>query len=286
MKHIGIIPNLLKDKDLKITQMIAQCLVEEGFQVYAAEHIAGQVSEIPFAINEEEIYNTCDIVIAVGGDGTILSVAERAYVKDVPIIGVNLGRLGFLADIEPADLVASLKKLLDNKYTIEKRMMLRTKIIAPNGQEHIFHALNDMNITRGSFSRIAEFEILINGTFCDVYPADGVIVSTPTGSTAYNLSAGGPILVPHAKAYIVTPVCPHTIYSKSIILSEEDRVQIKICDHSSMNTELNIDGKMKMYLTPQHLIYIEKSSYVTRLVKLSELEFFEILRKKIVERRR
>ncbi len=286
MKHIGIIPNLLKDKDLEITKVVTKWLVQEGFEVYAAEHITRQVQAIPFALNEEEIYKTCDIIIAIGGDGTILSVAEKACSTNVPVVGVNLGRLGFLADIEPSDIVPSLKKLLENDYEIEERMMLKAKIIAPNGQEHVFHALNDVNITRGSFSHIAEFEILVNGEFCDVYPADGIIVATPTGSTAYNLSAGGPIVVPHAKTYIITPICPHTIYSRSIIIAKEDSVQIKICQHDNMNIELNIDGKMKMYLTPDHFIHIEKSPYVTRLVKLSELKFFEILRKKIVERRR
>ncbi|WP_069998188.1 NAD(+)/NADH kinase [Cellulosilyticum sp. I15G10I2] len=286
MKHIGIMPNLLKDNHLEITKIVAKWLVQEGFEVYGARHIAEQVQDIPNALNEEEIYKLCDIVIAIGGDGTILSVAEKAYSFNVPIVGVNLGRLGFLADIEPSDIASSLKKLLDKDYEIEERMMLEAKIIAPNGHEYVFHALNDVSITRGSSARIAEFEILVNGTFCDVYPADGVIVSTPTGSTAYNLSAGGPIVVPHAKAYIVTPICPHTIYSKSIIMSEEDTVQIKIGQNDSMNIELNIDGKMKMYLTPNHFVQIQKSTYVTRLVKLSELKFFEILRKKIVERRR
>jgi NAD+ kinase len=286
MKHIGIIPNLLRDTDLNMTRTIAAWLVKEGFKVYATQHITEQVENISLSLTEGEIYKVCDIVIAIGGDGTILSVAEKACLVDVPIIGVNLGRLGFLADIEPADIADSLQKLLHEDYYIDERMMLKAKVIDPNGQEHIFHALNDINLTRGSFSRIAEFEILINGEFCDVYPADGIIVSTPTGSTAYNLSAGGPIVLPHTKVCIVTPICPHTIYSKSIIMSSEDTVQIKICHYDNINMELNIDGKTKMYLTPNHFIQIEKSPYVTRLVKLSELKFFEILRKKIVERRR
>jgi len=286
MKHVGIIPNLLKDIDLEITRTIAAWLVKENFSVYAADHIVKQVDIIPFSVDEEEIYKLCDIVIAIGGDGTILSVAEKACLVDVPIVGVNLGRLGFLADIEPFDIEPCLKKLLKEDYHIQERMMLKAKIIDPNGQEHIFHALNDVNITRGSFPRIAEFEILINGEFGDVYPADGIIVSSPTGSTAYNLSAGGPIVVPHAKAYIVTPICPHTIYSRSIIVAAEDIIQIKICNDGHINMELSVDGKVKMHLTPNHFIQIEKSSYVTRLVKLSELKFFEILRKKIVERRR
>ena len=286
MKHVGIIPNLSKDTDLRITQMIADWLTQEGYKVYAASSITQRVIGIPFTLKENMLYEKCDIIIAVGGDGTILSVAEQACLVDVPIIGVNLGRLGFLADIEPYNIAQLLSKLLDDNYHIEERMMLKAKVVEPNGKEYAFNALNDVNITRGNFPRMAEFEILVNGEFCDIYPADGVIVSTPTGSTAYNLSAGGPIVVPHAKAYIVTPICPHTIYSRSIIMSAEDIIQIKIANDGPINMELSIDGKIKMNLAPHHLLQIEKSSYVTRLVKLSELSFFEILRKKIVERRR
>ncbi|PHV72370.1 NAD(+) kinase [Sporanaerobium hydrogeniformans] len=286
MKTIGIIPNLLKDTELEITKHVVDWLIGEGYKTYGSSHIADQVKGLSPCESEEELYINSDILIAIGGDGTILAAAEKASLADVPIIGINLGRLGFLADIEPQDITASLHKLLQENYRIEERMMLRAKIITPGGKEYIFNALNDINIIRGNVSRLTEFEILVNDELCDIYPADGIIVSTPTGSTAYNLSAGGPIVLPHTKAYILTPICPHTIYSKSIILAEEDVVQIKTCNHDNMNMALNIDGNIKMYLTPNHFIQIDKSPYVTRLIKLSELKFFDILRKKIVERRR
>ncbi len=286
MKTIGIIPNLLKDTELEITRNVVEWLIDKGYKPLGTSHIAEHVEGLYPCESEEALFEESDILIAIGGDGTILAVAEKASVADVPIIGINLGRLGFLADIEPQDIAFYLEKLLGGNYHIQKRMMLRAKIIAPDGKEHIYNALNDINITRGNASRLSEFEILVNHELCDVYPADGIIVSTPTGSTAYNLSAGGPIVLPHTKAYILTPICPHTIYSKSIILAEEDVVQIKTCNDDNMNMALNIDGNTKMYLTPHHFIQIDKSPYVTKLIKLSELKFFEILRKKIVERRR
>ena len=163
--------------------------------------------------------------------------------------------------------------------------MLRATIITPEGETHVYHALNDINVTRGNFARLVEFEIRINNELCDIYPADGMIISSPTGSTAYNLSAGGPILVPHANTYVVTPICPHTLYAKSIMLSDQDTIQITTLEEAK-DMALSIDGRLKMYLTPQHVVHVEKAPQVTKLMKLSERKFFDILREKIVERRR
>lgn len=285
MKHIGIIPNRLKDTDLKVTERIATWFNKNNLSAYTTPDIAEHIQAHTIAVNEKELYEICDSLIVIGGDGTILSVAEAASIKDIPIVGVNLGRLGFLADIEPQEIEVSLQKLLEGVYEIEERMMLKATIISPEDEKYVFHALNDINVTRGSFARLVEFEIRINNELCDIYPADGMIVSSPTGSTAYNLSAGGPILVPHANTYVVTPICPHTLYAKSIILSDHDTIQIATLEEAK-DMALSIDGRLKMYLTPQHVVHIERATQVTKLIKLSERKFFDILREKIVERRR
>ena len=285
MKHIGVIPNKLKDTDLKITEHIAKWFNERQLSVYAAYDVASQLKAHTVAVSTEELYDICDSLIVIGGDGTILRVAEAASARDIPIVGVNLGRLGFLADIEPQEIEISLKKLLEGDYEIEERMMLKATIIAPEGEKFIYHALNDINVTRGNFARLVEFEIRINNELCDIYPADGMIIASPTGSTAYNLSAGGPILVPHANTYVVTPICPHTLYAKSIMLSDQDTIQITTLEEAK-DMALSIDGRLEMYLTPQHVVHVEKASQVTKLMKLSERKFFDILREKIVERRR
>ena len=285
MKHIGIIPNRLKDTDLKVTERIATWFNKNNLSAYTTSDIAEHLEAHTIAVSETELYDICDSLIVIGGDGTILSVAEAASIKDIPIVGVNLGRLGFLADIEPQEIEVSLQKLLEGVYEIEERMMLRATIISPEDEKYVFHALNDINVTRGSFARLVEFEIRINNELCDIYPADGMIVSSPTGSTAYNLSAGGPILVPHANTYVVTPICPHTLYAKSIILSDRDTIQIATLEEAK-DMALSIDGRLKMYLTPQHVVHIERATQVTKLIKLSERKFFDILREKIVERRR
>lgn len=285
LKHIGIIPNLFKDKDLEVTLQITKWFNQKGIKPYISEKIADSIVAETVAVSEEQLFEVCDGLIVIGGDGTILSVAEEASIRNIPILGVNLGRLGFLADIEPYEIELALEKLILKQYKVEERMMLRATIISEDGEKNVFHALNDVNVTRGSFSRVVEFEICVNDELSDIYPADGVIVATPTGSTAYNLSAGGPIVVPQANTYVVTPICPHTIYSKSVILCDQDKVSIKTLEETK-DMALSLDGRLKMYLTSQDEVYIERSPYRTKLIKISDKKFFEILRKKIVERRR
>lgn len=284
LKHIGIVANLMKDEALVYTQRIAKWLNDHDVTPYMPEEVAVYMKERINAVSHDMLYEACDCLVVVGGDGTILGEAEAASQRQIPIVGVNLGRLGFLADIETNEIEQAMDKLIHSQYKIEERMMLRATIVDPSGEHYVFHALNDINVTRGSFSRIVEFEITVNEELSDIYRADGVIVASPTGSTAYNLSAGGPIIVPHANTYVVTPICPHTIYSKSVMLYDEDKVRIRILEETE-EMALSIDGKLKMYIKPQQAVYVERSPYVTQLVKISDRKFFEILRQKIVERR-
>lgn len=286
MKHIGIIPNLLKDKDLETTKVVISWLLGHDFNVYMTHHIGSLLDESIQTLEEEHLYETCEVLITIGGDGTILSVAQKACLYDKPIIGINLGRLGFLADVEMSEIDQFLPKLLIDDYTIEERMMLMIKVIDPSGEAHKFYALNDAYVARGSSSRISEFEIKVNEHFLDLYPADGIIIATPTGSTAYNLSAGGPIVAPSTSQIMITPICPHSIYSRAVIVADTDAVQIKTNNYDGTTLELVVDGQMKMNITPMHFIEVRKAPYTTKLIKLSDLHFFEILRKKIVERRK
>lgn len=285
LQHIGIIPNLNKDIDLVCTERITKWFNQNHMLPYMSKEVAAMLDGKVTAVEEEQLYEMCDSLIVIGGDGTILSVAENACIKEIPIVGVNLGRLGFLADIEPDEIEYAMDKLVRREYKIEERMMLRATIIGSEGNKSVFNALNEINVSRGNFSRLVEFKICINGELSDIYPADGVIVATPTGSTAYNLSAGGPIVAPLAQTYVVTPICPHTLHSKSMMLCKEDKVQIQTLEETK-DMALSMDGKLKMYLTPQDIVQIECSPYVTKLIKISERNFFEILREKIVERRR
>ena len=212
MKRVGIIPNRFKDKDFRITEQIAAWLEKEGLEVYAMDEVARVLQTKVGVLEGVNLYRHCDCIIAIGGDGTILGVAEDACKQNVPIIGVNLGRLGFLADIEVREMEVALKKILNEEYTIDERMMLRATVTGPGEDVQVFHALNDINVTRGNFARIVDFQISVNKELCDIYPADGIIISTPTGSTAYNLSAGGPIVLPGANLCDYTYLSTYAIF--------------------------------------------------------------------------
>lgn len=286
MKHIGIVPNILRDHDLATTKVVVAWLIAHDFVVYTTAHIHQLLEGVTLSVEEDQLYEQCDLIIAIGGDGTLLGLCQKAAVCDVPIMGINLGRLGFLADIEASEVGVLFEKLLEQEQEIEERMMLKCKVIDPEGKEHVFYGLNDVSVTRGSNSRITEYELLVNSHYLDIYPADGIVIATPTGSTAYNLSAGGPIVVPHAQTMIITPICPHTIYSRSMIVSAHDHIQIKTHNDDGTRLELAVDGQTMLCVGPKHYIQVEKSPYNTRLIKLSEKHFFDILRKKIVERRK
>lgn len=284
MEKIGIIPNLIKDVDLVMTKKVVGWFESHGFKTLVTPTIARRLKRKDIAILADELYAVSDCIVVLGGDGTLLGVAQKAAIHKVPIIGVNLGRLGFLTDIEKETALISFEKLMSGDYFIEERMMLEVNIIS-NKDTYQFLALNDVSITRDSYSRMVDYSIHINGKYADVYPADGIIISTPTGSTAYNLSAGGPIVDPKANIMVITPICPHTIYSRSIIVSEKDTIDIHIPELQGGSVGVSIDGKKVHHMTPKDVVRVSKSNTTVRLLKLSECNFYDILRSKIVERR-
>lgn len=286
MKRIGVIPNLIKDIELETTKQVVRWLLQHDVEVYMSKELEVLSEGKIHFVEEKVIYTHCEGIIAIGGDGTILSIAGKACKYHIPIMGINLGRLGFLADVEMSEVDELLPKLINDTYKIDERMMLMIKISTPEGETYEFQALNDVYVARGSASRISEFEIKVNDQFLDVYPADGIIFATPTGSTAYNLSAGGPIVAPNASQMLITPICPHSIYSRAVIVADTDRMTVQTNNYDGTLLELVVDGQMQMNITPMHRIEIQKSPYTTQLIKVSDLHFFEILRKKIVERRK
>lgn len=285
MKKIGIIPNIMKDEDLTTTKEVIKWFETHHFQVLVTPTIGRRLKRDDIKVTENQLYQTSDTIVVLGGDGTLLGVAQKAAVEKVPIIGVNLGRLGFLADIEKETAFASFKKLLTKDYEIEHRMMLDVKIMSADGSSQAFRALNDVSVTRDSYTRLINYKININGKYADVYPADGVIIATPTGSTAYSLSAGGPIVDPKAHIMLITPICPHTIYSRSIIVSEQDTIEIMIPELQGGSVGVSIDGKKVYSIQEKDVICVSKSNIRAKLLKLSECSFYDILRNKIVERR-
>ena len=223
-------------------------------------------------------------MIVLGGDGTVLQAARLTKKQHVPIIGVNLGTLGYMTEIETSVLEESLERLISGDYIQESRMMLNGRISFLDGTVREDWALNDIVISRSGSLQIIKFNIFVNGQFLNEYSADGVIVTTPTGSTGYNLSAGGPLVEPGAKLIMLTPICPHSLNQRSIILSSEDIIEIEIpkCrEDRSQIVEASFDGSHAMPLRTGDRLRIVRSEETTEFLKLNQVSFLEVLHKKM-----
>lgn len=280
---VGIVPNLSKDIDLKLTRDIINWFDNKNVDILLEEDIAHRISREKSGVTRDQLFGESSIIVVLGGDGTFLNVARQASKYDVPIFGINLGHLGFLAEAEISDVYTALEKVVSGDYKIEKRMMLEATVENRHSKTEEFVALNDIGITRGPFSRIITYSIFINNNFVDIYSADGIVVCSPTGSTAYSLSAGGPIVSPDVDVLIVTPICPHTLHSRSIVVSSNDTVKVEICDN---NTEvmLTVDGQLGHRICPGDIITIKKSPCITNLARMNQRGFFDVLRRKMSER--
>ena len=223
-------------------------------------------------------------MIVLGGDGTVLQAARETKKLHIPIIGVNLGTLGYMTEIEPANLKESLDRLIAGDYEQESRMMLNGKAYLSDGRTEEGWALNDIVITRSGSLQIIQFNIYVNGQFLNDYKADGMIITTPTGSTGYNLSAGGPLVEPRAKLIVLTPICPHSLNQRSIILSPEDVIEIEIPQGREgriQTVEASFDGTHVIPLETGDRIRIVQSEKITEFIQLNQVSFLEVLHKKM-----
>ena len=283
--NIGIISNLDKDKGQLITKQVIKWLEERNIQVYFDERISAELAVIKDNYCNEYIFKHSDIIIVLGGDGTLLNVARQASCNGVPLFGINMGHLGFLTETEVDEMYTSLEKLIAGDYSIERRMMLEAFIRNDDEPTKDFIALNDIVVAKGNFSRLITYSIFINDNFVDVYSGDGIIVSSPTGSTAYSLSAGGPIVAPDVEVLLITPVCPHTLHSRSILVSNKDLVKIELGCHGKTDIILTVDGQTGIKINPGDVVTVRQSIYYAHLIKLNNRSFFDVLRAKMSERR-
>jgi len=281
MKNFLIATNSIKDENLVLTSKIEKYISMHGGISHRMLVNVGDT--ISYELNSDEKY---DCVIALGGDGTILQVSRDLRHLDIPIIGVNLGTLGFLAEIEPDQVCPVIDRLMADDFTIEERMNLAGEIYKENEESPMKKdiALNDIVITRAGFSRVIGLKVYVNGKVIDIYEADGIIVSTPTGSTGYNLSAGGPLVSPKTNLLIVTPISPHSLTSKSIVLSSEDVIEIEVLKMRKAQKEeaiANFDGQPGIQLSAGDRIVVRRGDSVTKMIKLFDVSFYEVLRNKI-----
>ena len=283
MKNFHIITNEIKDKELTVTGKLRQIIQEKGgsSQLFLFEENGGGK-----CLTEDAFLNDADCAIVLGGDGTLLRVAKEASKKKIPVLGVNLGTLGFLAEVEIGRMDEAITKLMAGEYLTEERMMLEGNILRDGNSKGISTALNDITITRCGSLQIIRFSIYVNHKFLCSMSADGVILSTPTGSTGYNMSAGGPIAEPGAQLLILTPICAHTLNSRSIVLRSDDVVEI-VMDRgrngSELMVEASFDGNETISMVTDDTLRICKSESTTTIVKLDERSFLEALHRKMSE---
>ena len=278
-------PNPYRDKGLKAAQAAERVLRSTGVETVMClpfELEKGSVElprHIRFQDAREEL-KTADMLICFGGDGTILHAAKDANAYHVPVLGVNLGSVGFMAELEQGEL-SMLSRLASGKYTVEDRMMLDVAVRREGKVVYRDLALNDAAVTKGAVARVVDLEVCGDGTLISSFSADGVVVSTPTGSTAYAMSAGGPIVEPTAENIIVTPICPHALSARSFVLSRGRKVSVRLGKLTRRTAYLSVDGGRAFRLSGSDTVELRESQSRTRLVRVTGRSFYEILNHKL-----
>jgi len=276
---VGLIINYHKRQPVQLGKELIEWFGNNNIQVLAPKEDA-QYLNIAKGMDIQEFSSNVDVVVVLGGDGTFLRTARYLAGFEIPILGVNLGYLGFLTEIEVGEIYLYLQKMISGEFYIEERMMLSAKVKRNGEWVGDFHALNDFVINKGSFARLITLDTFLGDEFVASYSADGIIISTPTGSTAYSLSAGGPIVHPTLDLCILTPICPHSLYSRPIIIPPAKivKVQIRAVKAEAM---LTVDGQYGFNLKNQDEVWIEKADYVTKFLRVKGRQFFQIMREKL-----
>ena len=284
IKSIAVMPNLTKKDAYETSLKAIQILSDMGMQILMECSLSRlyNFDEIIFFGSEFTMLKSCDMVLTIGGDGTIIHAAREAAPLDKPLLGINTGRLGFVAEIEPNEL-DMLKRIAEGNYTIEKRMML--KITHKNRE---YYAMNDAVISRGSLSRLIDIDVSLaedKGHICS-YRADGLIVSTPTGSSAYSLAAGGPVVEPAMKCIVMTPVCSHSLFARPVVFSHKSQLAVSAACDDNTQVYLTLDGAKTLTIARSDVIYITSSKIETKFIKLKDKTFYKVLNDKFTEKGR
>ena len=284
MKKFALLTNYSKDKRLVYTRMIKTYITENGGSYWIPRYISEPDKDGDQRYDFSDMPEDIECVLVLGGDGTLLQAARELLQRHIPLLGINLGTLGFLTSAEKSELPKCLDSVLDDSCSIDERMMLEG--VAYHGSEKIQMniALNDVIIARAGFSRLVELKIYVNGELLSIYNEDGIIVSTPTGSTGYSLSAGGPIIFPQTDVIVITPICPHSLQARSLVVSGEDRIMIEIGRRRKTQKEeamVTFDGRSAQELETGDRIEIYKAQETTQLIRLKGRSFYQVLQNKI-----
>ena len=281
----GIAGNLDKAELPRVVELLLRRFQDEKIPFTVHTELANYVKpmlrtvKIPrdSLVAERDLGKSCDMVIALGGDGTILRMARLLAASKTPVLGINLGKLGFLAEVSIDELDGCLTQILLQRYKIESRTMLES---SSDSMRTRFSALNDIVVGKYNFSRVMDIETYVNGEFLATFTGDGIVISTPTGSTAYALSNGGPIVTPQNKTITISPICPHTLTARSVIVPDDSVVTLKVLSSFSP-IQLTADGQLEKLLKSPVSITVKKAPYEARLVKREGTNYYDLLRRKL-----
>ena len=283
VRRIGLLGSPKKRRAVQAAKEVAAWLRRRRLSVVVLGDLARKAGLPEEECAAEEAVFSCDLVVALGGDGTFLSAARSAAQSGVPVLGVNLGGLGFLTETRYADLFTVLEQLLDGDVPVEPRMMLQVQVSRRGESVWGTTALNDVVIGKGPTARVLHLEIDVGAAHVSSYVADGIIVATPTGSTAYSLSAGGPIVNPQVPAIVITPICAHTLSARPLVLPPQEKVYVRARGRGEVNQEVTVtaDGQLTCRLERGDLVSVERSERDVQIVKVPGSGFYERLRDKL-----
>ncbi len=285
VRRVGVLANLDKPHAVSLTAQLLHWLAQRGVEAAVPPEVGaalgGGARVAPFG----ELAEGAAFLLVLGGDGTLLSAARRRL--GIPLLGVNLGHLGFLTELEAPDLFPALPALLAGQYELDERLMLECVVHGPGGAAERYHALNDVVLTKGPFARLLRLTVTAEERLVLTYPGDGIIVSTPTGSTAYSLSAGGPVMHPHVQGLLVTPICPHSFYSRPVVLGTAERLAVRPevapGPRHLVDLALTVDAQEGRPLVPGEWLEVGVAAATTTLVRRPGWSFHDVLRRKLAD---
>lgn len=278
MKKLGIICKPGRPETLEILRSLIPWIAEKGCIAMVDENTAGRLGVTGYS--KPDIASSAEMIIVLGGDGTMLSVGRLVAEKGIPILGINLGSMGFITEINRDELYDAVGRMLSGDCIYEERLMLTARIYREGEMEAEYTVLNDVVINKSALARIIDLDAFIHGTYVTTFKADGLIISTPTGSTGYSLAAGGPIIYPTLDSIVLTPICSHTLTNRPIVLPGDFQVRI-ILKTESEDVYLTLDGQVGLPLEVNDIIEIEKSEHKTKLIMPCERDYFKVLRNKL-----
>ena len=282
MKRLGIFPNTGKNRVCEaLPNFVALCR-EQGLEPVLPSHLLlPDQGCATYVLDEQDSLQQLDYAVSLGGDGTLLQMARYIAPLGIPCFGINFGKLGFLAEIEAAGIRKAIAKLVQGNFSLENRSLLRAQIICNTGCVHEAHALNDLVLAKGAFSKLAHLQMYINGKPSGIYAADGLIISTATGSTAYCLSAGGPLVQPELDVSIITPVCAHSLTARALVIPMSEVIELRAVPGSE-EMQLSADGETIATVSDDNYVRIEKSPHTMRFVRLTTRDYYQTWQQKLM----